>query len=767
MPSAATCRHRLPQARRVAALLQACAAAALALPAAPLAAQSSADGPLPLRAARLAPGESIALDGTLSHPAWQRAPAFGDFVEREPVNGAKPRFATEVRVLAGERALYVGISAFDPQPERIRAPLVRHDGVTRTQDFVALYLDPMGRRKVAQWFRVNAAGSTADGIHTGDDDNEDFSPDFDFDAAAARNAQGYTAVFRIPYATLRTMRDAPGPWRIVVVRRIPRENNILVASVPLPAELPAFIANMQPLVDSPRGASEPFLQLRPTLTLRSTRDEPAGAPAMRGDSINAGLDAKWRPRPELVIDATIKPDFSQVELDVPQLSRNTRFALSLAEKRPFFLESSDLLRSPTDALYTRSITLPRWGARASLRGESLSGTAFVLQDKGGGEVLLPGTYGTNTAAQPPSSVGVARLRWDDEWAARPLALGVIASLRRYDAGAGDNAVAGPDLTWQATDTLKLRAQWLGSRTTALADANGHLARAAAVTGSRGYVNAFLRTPTVESAFTYDDISTGFRDDSGFVAQNGVRTIDANFNRIWRNVGALNEFWLYLWGEAVRDRRNGQLVSDYLTPGIFASYARGSEATVEYRGWSRVRVAADSALLDERYWRFEYLTTPAAWAPQVSFKFDIGRLADVTANEARRGSRLTFNAKLRPLARLELEPSASLAVLRNDAGRAYDETAAQLLAVWHLAPRHSLRLILQRSAFDRRAETALGILPSADADTAQSLTYTWRHSAGTVLYVGATRGAAGLAPAQSRSTELFTKLQLDLDELTRP
>ena len=160
-------------------------------------AQTGGDSPA-VQATRLLPGESISLDGSLDHPAWQRAVVHSRFVEREPNNGASPKFETRFQVLVDERALYVGVTALDPQPELIRRQLVRHDQVFRTQDFVALYLDPMGRKKAAQWFRVGASGSTADGLHTAEDDNEDFSPDFDFDAASKLTPQGYTAVFRAP-----------------------------------------------------------------------------------------------------------------------------------------------------------------------------------------------------------------------------------------------------------------------------------------------------------------------------------------------------------------------------------------------------------------------------------------------------------------------------------------------------------------------------------------------------------------------------------------
>ena len=115
----------------------------------------------PIVIAKLNANEVILLDGSLSHPAWQRAAAYDNFIEREPKNGAVPKQRTTVRALSDERALYFGIEAFDTEPEKIRAPMVRHDGVNRTQDFVVVYVDAVGARKAAQFFRVSASGSTA------------------------------------------------------------------------------------------------------------------------------------------------------------------------------------------------------------------------------------------------------------------------------------------------------------------------------------------------------------------------------------------------------------------------------------------------------------------------------------------------------------------------------------------------------------------------------------------------------------------------------
>jgi hypothetical protein len=148
-----------------------------------------------------------------------------------------------------------------------------------------------------------------------------------------------------------------------------------------------------------------------------------------------------------------------VALDVPQLAGNTRFALSFPEKRPFFFESSDLLRSPTEALYTRSFTEPRWGLRSTWRGQRLSGSAFAIDDRGGGLVLLPGAYGTGAVDQPASRTLLARAQLADG----PLQWGALAALRRYE-DAGRNQVAGPDLGWQIGSGWRARLQWLQSET---------------------------------------------------------------------------------------------------------------------------------------------------------------------------------------------------------------------------------------------------------------------------------------------------------------
>ncbi len=704
-----------------------------------------------MRAVPLAAGERLVLDGRLDHPAWRRAPVYSRFVEKDPNTGGAPPQETRVQVLFDGRALYVGITALDTQPGLIRRPLVRNDLVNRTQDFVVVYLDPIGSRRSAQFFRVNAGGSLADGLHTASDDSEDFSPDFDWDAQVAPHPQGWTAVLRLPFASLRFAEGGQDQWRIMVARRLPRESFHLITSVLIPREAASFIDTMQPLQGVQLPAEHGFLILRPSLTLRREHDRPAGGPARNEHGADASLDLKWRPRAELVVDATLNPDFSQIALDVPQLSGNTRFALSIAEKRPFFFESADLLRTPTEAFYTRSFTAPRGGLRATWRGSRLAGSALVVDDRGGGMVLLPGAYGTDAAEQPASRTLAARGRSDEgrvQWG------GVLAT-RRYADEAGDNTVLGPDVAWTIDDAWRLRAQWLHARTTALPDARGVLARGGAVDGDRLFLRLNRNTESSEGSITLEDIGAGFRHDSGFVSQAGVRKLAVYESLGWRGLGPFHQFWLNVNATRTEERGNGRTVEQQIYPGFWSTAARNLEWWLELHALSQLRATPAGPLLAQRYLATGLVMTPATWFPLLDTNVQVGRLADTQDERLRPGVRWTTAAKLRLLPPLELEPTVSSSWLRGDAARVYDERIVNLLAVWHLGPRSHLRAIVQRTDLDRGG---LRLVRQQE----QSLTWSWRPSTGSVFYVGASRTVGGTG-ARSRGSEAFIKLQVDLDD----
>jgi hypothetical protein len=747
---------------RFAAAVLACGAIAAAH------AQPPAESP-PVTAVKLAPGETIRMDGKLSDAVWQRAPIHKDFVQREPNYGQPTPYETWVQVAFDDRYLYVAVTSLDPRPELIRDEPVRHDLLLRTQDHVVIYIDPLGKKQSAQFFRIGASGSTADGMQTAADDSEDFAPDFDFDAAAKRNDHGWTALLRVPFASLRytseMMRSGNHPWRIMVARRVPRDQFYWIPSAPIPLDSPNVLVNMNELrgVELPKDAN--FLTIRPSFTLRRTRTQDAPGPVVTENKLQPTLDVKWRPSAELVVDGTWKPDFSQVDLDVPQLTGNTTYAIYFPEKRPFFFEATDVMRTPIDSsLYTRTFTQPNWGLRATWRGQTNAGTAIALADKGGGLVLLPGPYATNYANQPASKTIAARELAD----VGSMQVGGLVAARKYDNGVGDNVVAGPDANWQVTDSLRLRSQWLHSSTTAQVDpVTGVLAKGPSTSGDRVYLRAVNQTEFHQEELTLNDISANFRNDTGFVNQNGVRSVETRLGYAKRPWGPFNEIWFNVYANHWRDRQTGETVKTDVYPGIWSAAAHNTQFAMEFHGLlpEGVRSASGAPLLREKFVWFDYSTTPAKWIPLMDVNVSVGHIGDMIANQVRPGVRASFMVRTRPLKQFEVEPSISYATLYRDGNQTYRETAGQLKSIWFFDASSSIRLIVQRTLLDRLPESA--VAEEHDRGKVASLTYTWRKSMGTVLYVGASvsKGRFPL-PALSRGSEVFVKLQFDYDEVRR-
>ncbi|MCV2370663.1 carbohydrate binding family 9 domain-containing protein [Paucibacter oligotrophus] len=749
----------------------------------------SANASVGIEALRLQAGEiGVRIDGRLDEAVWQRAPLFDRFVQFLPQDRQTARWRTTVQVVVSEDALVFGIRAYDPAPELIRAPLARRDKVLRDQDFVSVVLDPVGQRRSAQFARVSAAGVIADGLFNADDDSEDFAPDFDLQTAVQLLPDGYSVELRWPLAALRFPYADGAPWLLMVTRNTPREASTLDVSAPLTKDSLNFIAELQPLagladlVEQVRERS--FLNIRPELTARKEREsDPLSQRNQR--ELSLGLELKWRPRADWVIDAVINPDFSQVELDTPQLAGNTRFALSVQEKRAFFLESTDVVgQSQSDgnqdqqslaAFYSRAITNPDWGLRATWRGASAEATLLSMRDAGGGEIFRANAYGTRTLTQSMGSrASFARARQQFAIGAQSLGLALIASQRDYGAGAS-NTVLGSDFAAPLGDTDLLRGHLLASSTSAGFDANDHLRRISAETGHKLWTEWRRRSEDWNNSAQYEQVSPRFANDNGFVSQTGFRRVTAQLNRRlpaqnlaapalgdWASLEA-HELELQLklmQSQTLNDPQQGvkagEVIERQVQPGIWLAAARNT-GVWGHLGLDQQRARSGGMLHQPRTLNLGFESNPNAWLTLLSAELAWGRRLDVEADRLGRGASLMLQAKLRsPLpwgAWLELEQQLGQSFVRNAlAQRSFTETNAQTLAVLHLSARDSLRAIAQQTRYQRLAEANL--LAADERSRHLSLVYQHRQGLSRVLSLGLV--SALDRPAQQRNTELFAK-----------
>jgi hypothetical protein len=744
--------------RLAALLLAACAATAGAQP----------------RALLLPDGAKLAVDGRLDEAAWRDAPVHDRFRQFLPTDGvdAPAAYRTTVQVVAEEHALVIGVRAFDPRPAEIRAPLVRRDQVKREQDFVAVILDPVGDRRAAQFVRVSAAGVIADGTFVAATDTEDFAPDYDVEAAVVPLPDGWSVEVRLPLLALRYPRDGALPWRLMVTRSIPRASSMLMVSAPLTKEALNFIAELQPIEGLEafveRARTHAIAEVRPELTVRGTRTRGPGG-STRDDEASLGVDLKWRPRADWVFDATIRPDFSQVELDTPQLAGNTRFALSVPEKRPFFLESSDVLDLPIGAWYSRSVTDPSLGLRATWRGARGDGAGLLLRDQGGGLILLPRAYATDIALQDDAS-RAALVRGRAHLA--QASVGLIASTRDYERG-GSNRVAGADVEFRSADGQQQSAlRVLRSQTSALFGDDGSARVAPAESATSIEAKWRARIPGWNLLVKAWRTGAGYRNDNGFVDQAGVRAFETEIIRRWGEVAVFGEagfdayeFETYGWLQRVEtlpDERHGvaggELVAQQFHPGIWLVAARNTEAWVQLQ-IDRQRVRPGGTLHGLEALAFHWQANPAPWLPLVLFETTIGRRLDVEADRTGRGVAWEAEAVVRGSAPngwgLESQQRIEQGwVAAPDGRRAFTDTAGQWIGVVHFSARQSLRLVAQAIRFSRRADAGAGL--GADRFSSDTRSVVWQHRAGLgrSLSVGATR--ARTVPDGTRQTEVFAK-----------
>jgi hypothetical protein len=314
----------------------------------------------------------IQVDASLDEPAWQQAALLSGFHQYEPVDGRPAVERTEVRVWYSPDAIHFGILAYDSQPDAVRATQADRDNIDN-DDRVTIYLDTFNDRRRAFFFGVNPLGVQLDGVRTEGSGsagrtfggNIDDSPDFVFDSRGRLTAEGYTVEVRIPFKSLRFPGSGPQRWGLQVERRVQRlgYTDTWTDARRASASYLVQAGTIDGLYDLRRGIvieTQPFITLNApgARNFASNEFERADLEPDAGANLRVGFS-------NMAIDATVNPDFSQVEADAGQVTINQRFALFFPEKRPFFLEGIELFSTPGQLVYTRRIVDPIAGGKVT------------------------------------------------------------------------------------------------------------------------------------------------------------------------------------------------------------------------------------------------------------------------------------------------------------------------------------------------------------------------------------------------------------------
>ena len=434
------------------------------------------------------------------------------FIQARPRDGEPATQRTEVYLGYDDKNLYLAWICFDSEPKKIRAHLTPREQAF-ADDFVEVTLDTFRDSRRGFLFWSNPLGVQAEGLWNEENDSPQWSWDTTWDSWGRTTDQGYVTLMAIPFKSLRFASADPKTWGIVLLRQIPRVDEW------------AYWPNVSTRIRgrlSQEGAMTGLEKISPGRNIQFTPYvfadqawllEPEALPerdvAAEEFYATAGLDAKFVIGDSVTVDATINPDFSQVESDEPQIAVNQRYELFYPEKRPFFLENADLFQlQAANLLFTRRIVDPSFGARVTGKQGKYAFGALLADDQ---------------SQADSATFGVVSLRRD---ILSQSSVGIFGTTREQ--GDAYNRVIGTEGNFRVGKGWALNAAGFASatRTETGEVSNGPLFQASASYNDR-VTSGYLEV---------QDVDDEFKTETGFLRRTGVRTGAGELEYAWRPEG---------------------------------------------------------------------------------------------------------------------------------------------------------------------------------------------------------------------------------------
>ncbi len=673
----------------------------------------------------------IKVDGDLSDPGWKQAVQVDLPYEIHVTDNGAPPVKTTGYLGYDSKYFYAAFRCEDPHPSQIRAPYEDRDSVSSGQDFAGLFLDPRHDGRSALELFVNPRGIQSDGITNDATSQEDFSPDLFWESAAKITAQGWDMEMRIPLTSLRYAKGDPQTWGVILYRNYPRGFRYQITSVRLPKGTNCTVCHETDLTGLSGLPSSNHLVVAPyatALEVGQARGEPGSSFLNKPVEGDGGADVKWNPGPDTALDLTLNPDFSQIESDVAQISINQRFALFYPEKRPFFMEGVDLFQTPIDAVYTRTITSPRWGLRATGKIGAMAYTVLTAQDRGGGLAIIPGPESSSFAPQDfGSMVTIARVRQD---AGRSF-WGFLVTDRENEGGSY-NRVAGPDFQWRPNDTDQVTGQFLYSttKTPGRPDASPEW-DGRRLDGGDAYLVYDHSAKVWRWNLQYRDVSGAFRADSGYVPQVDYREGRA---RLSYNVYPGN-FFSRLEPAVIAELkwdRSGQPLSRECYAGINFEGRHSLNGELFYHP---VQQRAGGKLLNAGALYFSSSLSPSAVVSSLYVEGNVGQAIDYDGARVGRGGDVNASATIRPTAHLAVVLNGERTWLNLPQGSLFTANTLYLKGTYNFSSRSFLRVIAQWLETRRNRALYPQEVPRRDGGLTGSVLFAYKLNWQSVLYVG--------------------------------
>ena len=511
------------------------------------------------------------IDGNIEETEWSVARVVDEaFVQIEPEFGEASPFRTVIRIGQTETALYVAVTAFDPDPSRLAAAVTQRDGGLDTDDSISVALDSFGDQRTAYLFRTNALATQEDSRIADNGRTVDAQWDAAWSSAAMRYEDRWTVEFEIPFSILRYAGDSENDWGVNFVRTVPRRLETSLWSGPGDTVWRVTSFGGLNMATLPPQEADAWAVI------------PYGLAAFeegKAPEYEAGIDVRWRPSSQLGVDLTLNPDFALVEADVETINL-TRFELRIPEKRPFFLEGSEMFNQRISQFYSRRIGDISLGAKASGRlGRTDFSTIATSEDR----LLEDGV------SEGRADYSIVRLQHS---LARGSNVGLLAANRSFQGE--DAGSVGLDTTMYFTDTMSM---------------TGQLMRVHGPTADGGlawFIRPSWDTSTSHFHVRYAELDQGILEDInavGFLTDDNQKLIDTNIRHtFWFDDGPLEKVLPVVNYNRYRSQED-----------VLRSVRLNARVEVVFRsGWNMQLQHIDEFKLFEKEFRNDQTTLTAGW-----------------------------------------------------------------------------------------------------------------------------------------------------------
>ncbi|MCF8381747.1 MAG: carbohydrate binding family 9 domain-containing protein [Bacteroidales bacterium] len=474
----------------------------------------------------------IRVDGALNEAAWSDATLMKLKYEYLPGDNIPAQVETDFLITFDEKNLYMAFRCYDPDPSKVRAHLMDRDaiGTFVQDDHVVVLIDFFNDERRAFQFRVNPLGVQADAIFSEMDGIEDFSWDAIWESKGSINESGWVAEISIPFNQLRfPKKEEAQTWGIIAERSYPRNVRHRMINHKRERNINGVLSQTDKVSGFQGMKTGLNMEVDPTLTINRTDervDFPDGNTEKGKLKVDPGISMRWGITPNMILNATVNPDFSQVEADVKQLEVNTRYVVRYPEKRPFFLEGADFFTTPIEAVFTRTVSNPDGGLKFTGKvGKNAIGL-FTTHDRVN-NLLFPSNEGSlSTSLDQNVLGGVFRFRRD---VGKGSAVGLLYTGRNGDTY--NNHVAGMDGFFRLSETKTLSVNYLRSETNYPQEIatdfeqNEHPFDGGALSLQFNHQNR-----NWAYNLSYQDFAPNFRADFGYISRVDIRATSIGLSR---------------------------------------------------------------------------------------------------------------------------------------------------------------------------------------------------------------------------------------------